>query len=78
MYLETILVLSKKNQSVRAIDIGKYMGYSKPSVSRAIGLLKKNGYVISDKDGFEAYRKGKKRPKEYMSAILSLPIGWLI
>lgn len=52
MYLETILILSKKNSSVRAIDIGEYMGYSKPSVSRAIGLLKDGGYVASDNNGF--------------------------
>ena len=52
MYLETIYVLSKKSSSVRAIDVGEYMGYSKPSVSRAMGLLKSGGYVISDEDGF--------------------------
>ena len=40
MYLETILVLSRKSSYVRAIDVGEYMGYSKPSVSRAMGLLK--------------------------------------
>ena len=51
MYLETILVLTKKNQFVRAIDVGEYMGYSKPSVSRAIGLLKNGGYVTSDREG---------------------------
>lgn len=48
MYIETIHVLSKKMKFVRAIDIGEYMGYSKPSVSRAIGLLKSGGYVVSD------------------------------
>ena len=52
MYLETIYVLSKKLPAVRAIDVGEHMGYSKPSVSRAIGLLKQGGYVISDSDGF--------------------------
>ena len=52
MYLETIYVLSKKSNSVRAIDVGEYMGYSKPSVSRAMGLLKSGGYVVSDEDGF--------------------------
>ncbi len=52
MYLETILVLSKRKPDVRAIDVGEYMGFSKPSVSRAIGLLKSGGYVSSDKDGF--------------------------
>ena len=51
MYLETIYLLSKKNSAVRAIDIGEYMGFSKPSVSRALGLLKEGGYVLSDKDG---------------------------
>lgn len=52
MYLETILVLSKKNNSVRAIDVGEYMGFSKPSVSRALSLLKSGGYVTSDADGY--------------------------
>ena len=52
MYLESILVLSKKNNYIRAIDICEYMGYSKPSVSRALGLLKDGGYVVSDKNGY--------------------------
>lgn len=52
MYLETILVLSRESACVRAIDVGEHMGYSKPSVSRAIGLLKNGGYVVSDKDGY--------------------------
>ena len=52
MYLETIYVLSQKSPSVRSIDVGAYMGYSKPSVSRAIGLLKKDGLVITDEQGF--------------------------
>lgn len=52
MYLETILVLSQKNKCVRAVDIGEYMGFSKPSVSRAISLLKDGGYVISSKEGY--------------------------
>jgi len=52
MYLETIYVLSKKGGAVRSIDVGEYMGYSKPSVSRAVGLLKEGGYVTVDKDGF--------------------------
>ncbi|MBR4072884.1 MAG: metal-dependent transcriptional regulator [Clostridia bacterium] len=51
MYLESIYVLSKKSNAVRAIDVGEYMGFSKPSVSRALGLLKKGGYVITDNDG---------------------------
>lgn len=52
MYLESILVLSKKSTAVRAIDVCEYMGYSKPSVSRALGLLKEGGYVVADKNGF--------------------------
>ncbi len=52
MYLETILVLSKKSGAVRSIDVGEYMGYSKPSVSRAIGLLKNGGYVTASAEGF--------------------------
>lgn len=52
MYLESILVLSKKKESVRAIDISEYMGFSKPSVSRALGLLKSGGFVTSDEQGF--------------------------
>ena len=52
MYLETIYVLSQRSQSVRAIDVGAHMGFSKPSVSRAVGLLKKNGLVVTDKAGF--------------------------
>ena len=52
MYLETIYILSKKLSNVRSIDVGVYMGFSKPSVSRAIGLLKKENLVLSDKQGF--------------------------
>ena len=51
MYLETILILSKTKPFVRAIDVGEYMGYSKPSVSRAVGLLKGSDYIHVDKDG---------------------------
>ena len=52
MYLETIYILSQKSSSVRSIDVGDYMGFSKPSVSRAVGILKKSGYVVMDKDGY--------------------------
>lgn len=52
MYLETIYILSKKSSAVRSIDVGDYMGYSKPSVSRAVSILKKGGYVLMDKDGY--------------------------
>ena len=52
MYLETIYVLSQTSSSVRAIDIGDYMGFSKPSVSRALGLLKDEGLIKKDKDSY--------------------------
>ena len=51
MYLETILLLSRTSSHVRAIDIGEHMGYSKPSVSRAMSILKKEGYITVDADG---------------------------
>ena len=52
MYLETILILSKKGTSVRSIDICEYMGFSKPSVSRAVGLLKSGGFILVDNTGY--------------------------
>lgn len=52
MYLETIHVLLKQHHAVRSIDISEHMGYSKPSVSRAVGLLKNGGYILVDKDGY--------------------------
>ena len=51
MYLESIYVLSQKSGQVRSVDVGEYLGYSKPSVSRAVGLLKSGGYLLMDKDG---------------------------
>ena len=51
MYLEAILVLSKRNGYVRSIDVSEYLGYSKPSVSRAKGILRTGEYISVDKDG---------------------------
>ena len=51
MYLETILILSRQRSCVRSVDISEYMGYSKPSVSRAVGLLKAGNYIAIDDDG---------------------------
>ena len=51
MYLEAILVLSKKLGFVRSIDVSEYLGYSKPSVSRAMGILRSGDYITVDKDG---------------------------
>ena len=52
MYLETIYILTNRSRPVRSIDICEYMGYSKPSVSRAVGLLKSGGFITVDKDGY--------------------------
>lgn len=52
MYLETILILSKRQANVRSIDVCEHMGFSKPSVSRAVGLLKSGGYITVDGDGY--------------------------
>ena len=52
MYLETIYVLSQKSPFVRSVDVAEYMGFSKPSVSRGIGLLKQGGYLITDESGY--------------------------
>ncbi len=52
MYLETIFVLQEKKSGVRSLDVAEHMGFSKPSVSRAVKLLKGEGYIDIDKDGF--------------------------
>ena len=52
MYLEAIYVLLQGNANIRAIDVGAYLGYSKPSVSRALGILKKDGFISVDGDGY--------------------------
>ena len=52
MYLETILILSEKLANVRSIDVVEYMNFSKPSVSRAVGLLKNGGFINVDASGF--------------------------
>ena len=52
MYLETILILSREKDAVRAIDVGQKMGYSKPSVSRALAKLRADGYLLVDGSGY--------------------------
>ncbi len=52
MYLESIYVLSKSKEHVRSVDICEYMSFSKPSVSRAVGNLKSEGYITVDSDGY--------------------------
>ena len=52
MYLETIYILTKKNHDVRSLDVAEYMNFSKPSVSRAVGLLKQGEYITVDQEGY--------------------------
>lgn len=52
MYLESILILSQRSGEVRSIDVCEQMGYSKPSISRAMGKLKEDGYILVDKNGY--------------------------
>lgn len=51
MYLETILILSRSQEKVRSVDISRHLNYSKPSVSRAVGLLREEGLISVDKEG---------------------------
>lgn len=64
MYLETIYILHQNNSSVRSLDIAEYMGYSKPSVSRAVGLLKNAKYITVDQDGYITLTEAGKRIAE--------------
>ena len=72
MYLETIYILSQTSSAVRSLDVAEYMGFSKPSVSRAVGLLKQNGYLQNP---------ANRLPKKSMSAtpysrICSFGLAW--
>ena len=61
-YIETIYRLKKKNGSVRSVDVARELGYSRPSISRAVSILKKDGYIIVDEDGsLELTDKGKRK-----------------
>ncbi|MBQ9544180.1 MAG: metal-dependent transcriptional regulator [Clostridia bacterium] len=64
MYLETVYILSQNSQKIRGIDVGEYMGYSKPSVSRALGILKKQQLVTTDPQGYiKLTEEGEARAK---------------
>ena len=66
MYLETICILLQSNDKIRSIDVGNYLGYSKPSVSRAIGLLKKGEYIVVDQDGYITLTESGKKVAEQL------------
>ncbi len=77
MYLETILVLSKESTAVRSIDIVEHMGYSKPSVSRAVGLLKSGGFILVDEAGYITLTAEGRRVAEKIYERHTLLSGWL-
>lgn len=82
MYLETILILSNKKSFVRAVDVGEYMGYSKPSVSRAMGLLKNGGFInvspegaiTLTEEGFEVANKIYERHTVITAGLIALGV----
>ena len=78
MYLETIYVLTKKSNAVRAIDVGEYMGYSKPSVSRAMGLLKSGEYISIDEEGLITLTEAGKELAEKIYERHTLLTGFLV
>ena len=51
-YLEAVLVLQRKQGMVRSIDLARHMGFSKPSISHAVSVLKNGGFLTVDDDGF--------------------------
>lgn len=51
-YLEAVLILQKKQGMVRSVDLARHMGFSKPSISHAVGILKNGGFLTVDEDGF--------------------------
>ena len=64
MYLETILILSKKNNIVRATDIAEHMGFSKPAVSRALAKLREGDLILTDKSGYIALTENGRKIAE--------------
>lgn len=83
MYLESIYVLSQRGGYVRSVDISEYMGYSKPSVSRAVNLLKNGEYITMDEDnyihltetGLEIARKIYERHTVLSALLMRIGVG---
>ena len=81
MYLEAIYVLSQKSPAVHSVDVAEYLGYSKPSVSRAVGLLKNGGYLTVEgghltltQEGKEVGRKIFERHKILTRCLMALGV----
>ncbi len=77
-YLEAILQLQEENGSVRSIDIVQHLGFSKPSVSRAMSLLRENGYVLMDKDGLLTLTDAGREIAERIYERHKLLTRWLV
>ncbi len=78
MYLEAIYVLLQEKDKIRAIDVGAYLGYTKPSVSRAIGLLKAGEYITVDGDGYITLNQKGKEVAEQLYERHTILTGLLI
>ena len=78
MYLETILILSQKSNFVRAIDVGEKMGFSRPSVSRAVHLLAEGGFITIDPDGGLALTDAGREIAEKIYERHTVLSKWLI
>ena len=77
-YLEAILVLEQKNGMVRAIDVARHLNYSKPSVSRAVGLLRTNGFLTVDDAGLLHLTETGRKVAESVYERHSLLVDWLM
>lgn len=76
-YLETILILSKRND-VRSVDVAREMELSKPSVSRAVGLLKSGGFITVDKNGYISLTEDGKKQAERIYERHTILTEWLV
>ena len=73
MYLETILKIQKRKGSVRSIEIAEELGYSRPSVSRAVGIMKDDGFIVVAKDGLiDLTETGKEKAENIFARHKSL------
>ncbi|HIR85212.1 MAG TPA: metal-dependent transcriptional regulator [Candidatus Galloscillospira excrementavium] len=77
-YLEAILQLQEEHGSVRSIDVVQHLGFSKPSVSRAMSLLRENGYVLMDRDGLLTLTDAGREIAERIYERHKLLTRWLI
>lgn len=77
-YLETILILKEQKGNVHSIDVAQHLGYSKPSISRAMSILRTNGYITMEKDGrLELTQEGTRVAKEIYERH-TLLTNWLV